>query len=190
MEALRPADQGWRFRSLLRRARLDEFVRASDPDVRLGHRARARVGRRSGRGQEGQALGRSRGGFTTKSRGMSDPRQSRISRRQARHTGCSRRRRPPRLSPEILTRPQPDRAGLRETQRLRSKARPAPPNAQTTSQTLGVKLNAEGSRGIQGVAVALGAERQKRTLLPGRGFAKRSAHPGDRNPSDRHQGRF
>jgi transposase len=66
MEALRPAEQDWRFRSLLRRARLDEFVRASDPDIRLDHRARAYVGRQSKRGQEGQALGRSRGGFTTK----------------------------------------------------------------------------------------------------------------------------
>jgi hypothetical protein len=72
MGALRTAEQGWRFRTLLRRARLDEFVRASDPDVRLDHRARACVGRRSKRGQEGQALGRSRGGFTTKIHAKSD----------------------------------------------------------------------------------------------------------------------
>jgi transposase len=72
VETLRPIEQGWRFRSLLRRARLDEFVRASDPDVRLDHRARACVGRRSKGGQEGQALGRSRGGFTTKIHAKSD----------------------------------------------------------------------------------------------------------------------
>ena len=72
METLRPIEQGWRLRSLLRHARLDEFVRASDPDVRLDHRARACVGRRSKGGQEGQALGRSRGGFTTKIHAKSD----------------------------------------------------------------------------------------------------------------------
>ena len=72
VETLRPAEQGWRFRTLLRRARLDEFVRASDPDVRLDDRARACVGRRSKGGQEGQALGRSRGGFTTKIHAKSD----------------------------------------------------------------------------------------------------------------------
>ena len=39
---------------------------------RLDRRARACVGRRSKRGQEGQALGRSRGGFTTKIHAKSD----------------------------------------------------------------------------------------------------------------------
>jgi transposase len=72
VETLRPFEQGRRFRSLLRRARLNEFVRASRPDVRLDHRARACVGRRSKGGQEGQALGRSRGGFTTKIHAKSD----------------------------------------------------------------------------------------------------------------------
>ena len=40
--------------------------------IRLHHRARACVGGRSKRGQEGQALGRSRGGFTTKIHAKSD----------------------------------------------------------------------------------------------------------------------
>src|ERR1700722_14668219 len=66
METLQPIEQGWRLRSLLRHACRDEFVRAPDPDVRLDDRARACVGRRSKGGQEGEALGRSRGGFTTK----------------------------------------------------------------------------------------------------------------------------
>jgi transposase len=72
VEALRSLEQGRRFRSLLRRARRDEFVRSSHPDVRLDDRARARVGGRSTGGQEGQALGRSRGGFTTKIHAKSD----------------------------------------------------------------------------------------------------------------------
>src|ERR1700690_183198 len=72
VETLRPIEQGWRLRSLLRRACLDEFVRAPDPDVRLDDRARACVGRRSKGGQEGQAPGRSRGGFTTKIHAKSD----------------------------------------------------------------------------------------------------------------------
>src|SRR5271154_1591642 len=72
METLRPIEQGRRFRSLFRRARLDEFVRALNPDVRLDDRARACVGRRSKGGPEGQALGRSRGGFTTKIHAKSD----------------------------------------------------------------------------------------------------------------------
>ena len=45
---------------------------ASHPDVRLHHRARACVGGWSKGGQEGQALGRSRGGFTTKIHAKSD----------------------------------------------------------------------------------------------------------------------
>jgi len=72
LEALRPLEQGRRVRGLLRRARRDEFVGASDPDVRFHRRARARVGRRRQRGQETQALGRSRGGFTTKIHAKSD----------------------------------------------------------------------------------------------------------------------
>jgi len=48
------------------------LIGASDPDVRFHHCARACVGRRRQRGQEGQALGRSRGGFTTKIHAKSD----------------------------------------------------------------------------------------------------------------------
>ena len=53
-------------RGVLRHARIHEFYGPSHSDVRLDHRARSRVGGRSKRGQEEQALGRSRGGFTTK----------------------------------------------------------------------------------------------------------------------------
>lgn len=66
LEALRPFEQGRRVRSLLRHVHLHEFVGASYPDVRFHNCTRACVGRRRRRGQEGQALGRSRGGFTTK----------------------------------------------------------------------------------------------------------------------------
>ena len=72
LETLRPLEQGRRIRGLLRHARLHEFVGASDPDVRFNDRARARIGRRSQRGQDAQALGRSRGGFTTKIHAKSD----------------------------------------------------------------------------------------------------------------------
>jgi transposase len=72
MEALRPFEQGRRVRGLLRYARLDELHRPSYPDVRFDRRSRACVGGRSKRGQEGQALGRSRGGFTTKIHAKSD----------------------------------------------------------------------------------------------------------------------
>jgi hypothetical protein len=65
-------EQGRRFRSLLRRARVHELHGASPSDVRLHRRARACVGGRSKGGQEGQALGRSRGGFTTKIHAKSD----------------------------------------------------------------------------------------------------------------------
>lgn len=72
LEALRPPEQGRRVRGVLRRARLNERLGASDPDVRFHRRARARVGSRRQRGQETQALGRSRGGFTTKIHAKSD----------------------------------------------------------------------------------------------------------------------
>ena len=72
LEAFRPLEQDRRLRGLLRRARLHEFISASDSDVRFDNRARARIGRRGKRGQEGQALGRSRGGFTTKIHAKSD----------------------------------------------------------------------------------------------------------------------
>ena len=41
-------------------------MRAPGADVRLDHRARPCLGSRRQRGQKGQALGRSRGGFSTK----------------------------------------------------------------------------------------------------------------------------
>ena len=72
VETLRSLEQGRRLRGVLRHARLDEFPRASHSDVRLDHCARACVGGRSKRGQEEQALGRSRGGFTTKIHAKSD----------------------------------------------------------------------------------------------------------------------
>ena len=72
METLRSLEQGRRIRGVLRHARLDEFDRASHSDVRFDRRSRACVGGRGKRGQEGQALGRSRGGFTTKIHAKSD----------------------------------------------------------------------------------------------------------------------
>ncbi|MDP3406660.1 IS5 family transposase [Bosea sp. (in: a-proteobacteria)] len=72
MEALRPALQGGRLRGLLRHAGGHECVGPSHPDVRLDHRARPCLGGGRKRGQHGQALGRSRGGFTTKIHAKSD----------------------------------------------------------------------------------------------------------------------
>jgi len=72
VETLRSLEQGRRLRGLLRHARVHEFHGASYSDVRLDDRARACVGGRSKGGQEGQALGRSRGGFTTKIHAKSD----------------------------------------------------------------------------------------------------------------------
>jgi transposase len=72
VETLRSLEQGRRLRGVLRHARIDEFYGASHSDVRLDHRARSCVGGRSKRGQEEQALGRSRGGFTTKIHAKSD----------------------------------------------------------------------------------------------------------------------
>ena len=72
METLRPFEQGRRLRGLLRYARVDELHRASHPDVRFDRRSRACVGGWSKGGQEDQALGRSRGGFTTKIHAKSD----------------------------------------------------------------------------------------------------------------------
>src|ERR1700733_3466602 len=72
MEALRPPEQGRRLRGLLRHARGHEFDGAYPSDVRLHRRARSCVGRWRKGGQERQALGRSRGGFTTKIQAKSD----------------------------------------------------------------------------------------------------------------------
>src|SRR3984957_12194064 len=64
--------KGGVYGSILRRACVHELHGASPSDVRLHRRARACVGGRSKGGQEGQALGRSRGGFTTKIHAKSD----------------------------------------------------------------------------------------------------------------------
>jgi transposase len=72
VEGLRSLEQSGCLRGLLRHARLDQLHSASPSDVRLDHRARACVGGWSKGGQEGQALGRSRGGFTTKIHAKSD----------------------------------------------------------------------------------------------------------------------
>src|SRR4051812_38026833 len=66
LEALLAPEPGGRVRSLLRRARCNQPHRAPGSDARLHHRAGACLGGRSQRGQAGQALGRSRGGFSTK----------------------------------------------------------------------------------------------------------------------------
>jgi len=66
LEALRPVEQGGRVRDVLRSPRLAVVLGAPRADVRLDHRARPCVGGRRQRGQDGQALGRSRGGFSTK----------------------------------------------------------------------------------------------------------------------------
>ena len=55
-----------RVRDLLRSPCRAVLVGASDPDVRQHHRARPYLGSRRQRGQKEQALGRSRGGFSTK----------------------------------------------------------------------------------------------------------------------------
>jgi transposase len=55
-----------RVRNFLRSARLLERASASRADVRLDCHPRACVGGRRKRGQDGEALGRSRGGFSTK----------------------------------------------------------------------------------------------------------------------------
>jgi len=65
VEALRPAEQVGRVRNVLRSARCAVVVGASGADVRLDHRARPCLGSWRKRGQKGQALGRSRGGFST-----------------------------------------------------------------------------------------------------------------------------
>lgn len=66
LEALRPLEQGGRVRDLLRSPRLAIVLGASRADVRRDHRARSCLGGRRQRGQDVQALGRSRGGYSTK----------------------------------------------------------------------------------------------------------------------------
>jgi transposase len=66
LEALLAAEPGWGVRGFLRRARGDEPNGPLGPDVRLHGCSGACLGGWSQRGQDGQALGRSRGGFSTK----------------------------------------------------------------------------------------------------------------------------
>jgi transposase len=66
LEALLAAESGGGVRSHVRGARRDEHHGPPRADARLDHGPRACVGRRRKRGQNGQALGRSRGGFSTK----------------------------------------------------------------------------------------------------------------------------
>ena len=66
VEALRPAEQGRRVRDLLRPPRLALVRGAPGADVRFDGGPRPCVGGGRKRGQHGQALGRSRGGFSTK----------------------------------------------------------------------------------------------------------------------------
>src|SRR5918997_224240 len=66
LEAVLAAQPNGRVRGLLRCARRDEPNRASGADVQLHRGAGARLGGRRKRGQDSEALGRSRGGFSTK----------------------------------------------------------------------------------------------------------------------------
>ena len=66
LEAFLATEPIGRVRSLLRGAGRPEPHGASGSDVRLHGRARPCLGGRRKRGQNGQALGRSRGGFSTK----------------------------------------------------------------------------------------------------------------------------
>ena len=66
VEAVLAVEPSRDVRSLLRCAGGDERDRASGADVRFHRGARACLGSRRKRGQDDQALGRSRGGFSTK----------------------------------------------------------------------------------------------------------------------------
>ena len=66
METLRSVERERRVRGLFRGAGGVEPERASRANVRFHSGPRACLGRRRQRGQDGQALGRSRGGFSTK----------------------------------------------------------------------------------------------------------------------------
>ena len=66
LETLLALEPGGRVRGLLRRPRCNQPDRPPGSAARLPHRAGACLGRRGQRGQDGQALGRSRGGFSTK----------------------------------------------------------------------------------------------------------------------------
>jgi Transposase DDE domain len=66
VEALLAPQPSGRVRGLFRCARCNQPHRAPGSNARLHHRAGACLGGRGKRGQDGQALGRSRGGFSTK----------------------------------------------------------------------------------------------------------------------------
>ncbi|GAB1583828.1 IS5 family transposase [Phyllobacterium phragmitis] len=66
LETVRPAEQGGCLRDLFRSPRRALVLGASGADVRQHRGACPCVCSRCKRGQEGQALGRSRGGFSTK----------------------------------------------------------------------------------------------------------------------------
>jgi transposase len=66
LEALLALEPQRRVRNFLRSARLLERASASRADVRLDRHPRGCAGGRRKRGQDGEALGRSRGGFSTK----------------------------------------------------------------------------------------------------------------------------
>jgi transposase len=66
VEAVRPTEQGGRLRDLLRPSRRALLLGASGADVRQHRGPRPCLGGWGKGGQEGQALGRSRGGFSTK----------------------------------------------------------------------------------------------------------------------------
>jgi len=66
VEAVRPFEPGGDVRALLRPSRVPLRLSASGADVRQHHRPRPCLGCGRKRGQQDQALGRSRGGFSTK----------------------------------------------------------------------------------------------------------------------------
>lgn len=66
MEAVLAAQPLWGIRSILSGTRGVQPNGTSDPVLRQHNRPRPRLGRRRKRGQHHQALGRSRGGFSTK----------------------------------------------------------------------------------------------------------------------------
>lgn len=72
VETVLAVEQGRGVRGLLRHAGGDEPHGALDPHVRFHDRAGACLGGRCKGGQKGQALGRSRGGFTTKIHAKAD----------------------------------------------------------------------------------------------------------------------
>ena len=118
-------EPGRGLRGLLPGARRHQPHRPSRADLRLHHRARACLGGGSQRGQQSQALGRSRGGFSTKIHLKTDLR------RPAARLPPDRR--PGQRQPAVRDPPRPRsrhraarrhrRQGLRESQANRAAAR-------------------------------------------------------------------